>query len=121
VRNLLLLLAVVAPVMADTVVYDRDNGQTVRMWSGDMLVVKLLVPHGAQGAWQVSRMDYGIFLRPAVSIEGGTPMPGTDFQVFRFRVVGTGRTTLELRYVGPLERGYNPPLRIYRLQVIVSP
>jgi hypothetical protein len=86
-----------------------------------VLVVKLLVPHGVQEAWQVSRMDYGIFLRPTISIEEGTSVPGTDFQVFRFRAVGTGRTTLELRYVRPLDRDYNPPLRIYHLQVIVSP
>jgi hypothetical protein len=120
-KPLLLVLAIISPIMADRVVYDRDNGQTVRMWSGDMLVVKLLVPQGGQGAWQVSRMDYGIFLRPTVSSEGGTSLPGTVFQVFQFRAVGTGRTTLELRYAGPLDRRYEPPLRIYRLQVIVSP
>lgn len=119
-RYLVLLLAFANPVMADTVVYDRDNGQSVRMWSGDVLVVKLLVPRGVEG-WQVSWMDYGIFLRPAVSIEGDTPIPGTDFQVFRFRAVGTGSTTLELRYVGPSNSNYSPPLRIYHLHVIVSP
>jgi hypothetical protein len=118
--RLLLAISLATPVAADTVVYDRDNGQMVRMWSGDVLVVKLLVPHGADG-WQVSRMDYGIFLGPVISIEGSASVSGTDFQVFRFRAAGTGHTTLELRYVRSLERGYNPPLRIYRLQVIVSP
>jgi hypothetical protein len=119
-RHLVLALILAAPIMAETVVYDRDNGQTIRMWSGDLLAVKLLVPHGTEG-WQVSQMDYGMFLRPVVSIEGGTSMLGTDFQVFRFRAIGTGRSQLELRYVRPFEPGYNPPLRIYRLQVIVSP
>ena len=46
-----------------------------------------LAPHGAEG-WQVSRRDYGVSLRPAVTTEGGAPMPGTDFQVFRFRAIG---------------------------------
>ena len=101
--------------------YDRDNGQTVRVPAGQLLAVKLMVPQGVQSGWQAVRLDYGRLMPVGgPTIEPGGSVPGTDFQVFRLRTVGEGRTTLELQYVRPIERGYNPPLRLFRLQMIVT-
>ena len=101
--------------------YDRDNGQTVRVPAGQVVTIKLMVPQGARSGWQPVRLDYGRLIpMGGPTLEPGGSVPGTDCQVFQFRTVGEGRTTLELQYVRPIQRGYNPPLRLFRLQIIVT-
>ena len=101
--------------------YDRDNGQTVRVPAGQVVTIRLMVPQGARSGWQPVRLDYGRLIPVGgPTLEPGGSVPGTDCQVFQFRTVGKGRTTIELEYVRPIQRGYNPPLCFFRLQIIVT-
>ena len=101
--------------------YDRDNGQTAHVSAGQVVTIKLMVPQGVRSGWQPVRLDHGRLIpMGGPTLEPGGSVPGTDCQVFQFRTVGEGRTTLELQYVRPIQREYNPPLRLFRLQIIVT-
>jgi hypothetical protein len=107
-----LLLIMVCCVSLGATVYERDNGRTIGMRSDEVLRVKLQVPTGVP-AWQVSYIDRGFFIQSNTDVRG-------DTQTFQFLPIRQGITRLELRYTRPIERGYNPPFRIYRLQVIIN-
>jgi hypothetical protein len=104
---------------AVSVYYDRNNGETVRPWLGDELVVKLLIPvneQGMSGVWTLTSNNTGILLKHRTTLENGTGVPGTMYQVFSWLVIGQGATEVRMQYIG--SGVYDPPRHLYSLQVV---
>jgi hypothetical protein len=106
-------------VTAQSIYTDHNNDQTVRVWQGDELVVKLLVPAttiGVSGIWTPTYFDPAILFQEERTFEKGTGSPTTVYQVLKWRVIGTGATELRLRYTG--SGTYDPPRHLYCLHII---
>lgn len=94
--------------------------RTVRLASGDTLVVSLLSTPGTGFSWRVAQADPSMLQqvgKPEL-IHSPNPQPGAAAtQVFRFAVRGGGTTDLRLEYLRPWE--HVPPARTFHLVVIV--
>ncbi len=97
---------------------DFHRGLTVEISEGEILTVKLRVPKGATYGWQPVRVDPGKMTQLGVSFESNDAI--SDFQVSRFRMISGGRTSLELKYVRPIEREYQPPYKYFYVTLDIS-
>lgn len=101
---------------------DQNNGETIHLKKGDLLVVRLEAQFGAGYLWQIARNRPGR-LRLQGKPEQESPEKGvpdaTEHQVFRFRAQGTGASTLELHYVHPWEKGVAPK-KVYQIRVRIN-
>lgn len=102
-------------------VTDADNGRTVTLASGDILLISLASTPGTGFGWKVAKVDDKVLNesgKPEL-IQRSNPMPGAPAtQVFRFAGTGHGSSGLELDYVRPWEHGA-PPARTFHLSVSV--
>ena len=102
-------------------VTDHDNGRAVDL-NGAVLVLTLESNPSSGYGWQVRELNPGI-LRKLDATEwipdtpGKLGGPGTE--VLRFAAVGKGRTTLNLAYARPWEKGA-PPARSFSVEVRVA-
>ncbi len=101
---------------------EADNGSALKLQSGEGLSVSLSITTGTGYSWRVARIDRKVLRQNGqpTLVHSAHPMPGaTATQVFRFVVMGTGTTQLELDYVRPWEKGI-APARTFRVDVTVS-
>lgn len=102
-----------------TTVMDKDNNGQVQVPLGGMLVVRLDAILGTGYGWELATVNREV-LEPSgpPTIEPtGTPQPGgVEKQVFRFRTLKAGSTSLELYYRRPWEKDV-PPQKTFRLRV----
>src|SRR5258708_3444631 len=101
---------------------DQNNGETIRLRKGDLLVVRLEAQFGAGYLWQIARNRSGI-LRLQGKPEQESPERGvpdaTEHQVFRFRAQAAGTSTLELHYLHPWEKSIAPK-KVYTIHARVN-
>jgi predicted secreted protein len=97
-----------------------DNGGTVRIKRGGILIIRLEAQAGAGLSWQVAKSD------PARLAPLGEPMFQTrrgqggrlEMQVIRFKAQAPGQSEIELHYQRPLETEKRP--RIFRITVEIA-
>ena len=98
---------------------ENDNGQSIALRKGDVLVVKLSAQLGTGFGWQLAGSNKNN-LEPVGSTETESPekpVPGAvQRQVFRFRWKAAGSSDLELHYRRPWEKNV-APARTFRLTV----
>ncbi len=103
-------------------VTDKDNGGQVSIAKGGVLVVRLEVTSGTGYSWALVKSD-----APQLKELGKSSIekpkdskPGaTETQVFRFKAVGAGSTTLEFHYARPWEKN-TPPAKTFQVEVTVE-
>ena len=104
------------------VVGDADSGKTVELARNQELIVRLEVQLGTGFSYQVVKLDQEV-LAPMgkPTIEEGEGLPGgREFQVFRFRAVGSGTVNLRLHYRRPFDPPETPPAKVFRLKVVCN-
>ena len=92
---------------------ESDNNRSVRLISGNTLIVRLNANPDRGQSWQVIQNDANK-LKPL-----GSPVlqqTGSQYKNFCFQAQSSGTSTLEFYYSRPWERN-QPPLNIYRLNV----
>ncbi len=102
------------------VVGDGDSGKTVALAKDQELIVRLEVQLGTGYSYQVVKLAPEV-LAPVgePTIEQGEGLPGgREFQVFRFRAVGSGTADLRLHYRRPFDPPETPPAKVFRLKVV---
>jgi inhibitor of cysteine peptidase len=102
---------------------DKHDGKTVKLTVGKVLVLKLKVQPGTGYTYQIVKQPKEVLKQVGqatfVPLEKAKP-GGTELQVFRFKVLGKGKATLELHYRRPWEPKDKPPEKKYRLEVEVD-
>jgi len=93
------------------IISDFDRGRTIIISTGKILIVKLRVPKGATYGWQPMRLDLGKIRHIKTIFETNDLV--SDFQVFQFRTIGSGYIMLELNYIRPIKREYQPPFKYF--------
>lgn len=104
------------------VVTDKHNGSKITVKKGAILILKLNAQIGTGYSWKISHMDSKKLQSLGESqVESGEQeMPGAaEQQVFGFKAIGSGVSTLELQYVRPWEQGSKPE-KIYSIKVQVT-
>ncbi len=98
---------------------DADSGKTVELSRNGKLVVRLAVQLGTGYSYQVAKIDNNLLVPVgAPTIEDGEDLPGgREFQVFRFRAVGSGTVDLRLHYRRPFDPPETPPAKVFTLEV----
>jgi inhibitor of cysteine peptidase len=101
---------------------DQNNGETIQLKKGDLLVVRLEAQFGVGYLWQIAR-NRSSRLRLQGKPEQESPVRGvpdaTEHQVFRFRAQAAGASTLELHYLHPWEKDVAPK-KVYRISVRIN-
>ncbi len=100
-------------------VTERDSLHTVKIMKGDTLLVRLEAQISTGYGWQITKRDR-TRLRSlgAPGVEPGTGLGGgIEHQVFKFRVLKTGPSTLRLEYARPWEKD-KPPARTFMVKIL---
>jgi inhibitor of cysteine peptidase len=130
-RNTVRLLAALVLLFAATAaaptakvidVSDPDEGGTVQMTPGDTLRVRLHSQPGTGYSWTVAEVDAAALAEsaPRKFVPPPQQIPGAiGHDVFEFRAARSGRTSLEMSYVRPWEKGV-APARTFRLNVNIE-
>ena len=99
---------------------DADNGRQFTVKPGDVVTVTLVSNPTTGYSWQVMQIDNAVLVqdgepeyKQSPGAEGLVGAGGTE--TFRFKVVGTGETTLEIGYLRPWESV--PPIQSFSIQV----
>lgn len=121
VMSFLLVLALFSGCGTNgTSLTESDNGKQVTLQPGDTLTVTLESNPTTGYSWQVMELD------KAILVQDGDPeykqSPGSGglvgaggTETFRFKAVGSGKTSLELGYMRPWESA--PPIETFTIQV----
>ena len=93
-----------------------DNGKTVKLKKGDVLVIRLESCSGSCGySWRTTKKPAGSVLRRTrTKLQDG---PTGQVQVIHYAARGAGRTSLELGYLPPA-RGAEPE-DAFKVNVVV--
>ena len=102
---------------------DADNGKQIAVKSGDLVTLTLVSNPTTGYSWQVMEIDSAILVqdgepeyKQSPGSEGLVGAGGTE--TFRFKVVGSGETTLNLGYMRPWESVQ--PTETFKVQVVVQ-
>ena len=121
----LFLLSACGSSAQETVLTANDNGGSVTLKAGQVLVIQLDANPTTGYTWAVEAVDEGV-LRPAGEA-GYTPAPAAQGQVgtggtaeWRFEAAGSGTTTLKLVYIRPWETPPEPAAT-FSVTVTVQP
>lgn len=100
-----------------------DNGKQISFKTGDIFTVTLDSNVTTGYSWQVLELDQAILVqegepeyKQAPGSEGLVGAGGTE--TFRFKAVGSGKTSLALGYMRPWES--EPPIETFVIQVEVG-
>jgi inhibitor of cysteine peptidase len=101
---------------------ETNNGQTIALQRGQVLVVSLNAQLGTGFGWHVVKYDRdNLKLRGGPQIEApdrpgvGAPQP----EIFRFEAKGDGSSVVQLDYKRAWEKN-TPPAKTFRLTVVVK-
>lgn len=99
-----------------------DNGSTVELNKGQVLVISLESNPSTGFTWEVAELDTHILHQIGeTEFQPGSNAPGAPgMQILRFEAENAGQTPLKLVYHRPFETDM-PPLRTFSIQVIVRP
>ncbi len=121
----LLLLGACGKTAQPPVLTDQDNGRTLTLKPGQVLVIHLPANPTTGYTWMLAEVDDTVL--QAAGEAGYTPAPGSQEQVgsggtaaWRFVAVGTGTTTLKLVYARPWEKPPKP-VQTFTVTVTVKP
>ncbi len=106
----------------DMVLTDRDNGKTVCLPVGSILILKLSGQSGTGYMWTVAQQTRSILATEGVPRfeEATKNLPGGRvYQIFQFKAVNKGSGILELHYERQWEKNV-PPARSFKVRVEVS-
>jgi inhibitor of cysteine peptidase len=98
-----------------------DNGKQINVKAGDTITLILESNPTTGYSWQVMAMDGNVLTELGESEykSDGQNVPGTGgTETFRFKVVESGKTTLELGYMRPWESVQ--PLETFAIQVVIQ-
>ncbi len=102
---------------------DADNGKQITVKSGDLVTLTLVSNPTTGYSWQVMEIDSAILVqdgepeyKQSSGSEGLVGAGGTE--TFRFKAVGSGKTTLNLGYMRPWESVQ--PTETFKVQVVVQ-
>ena len=102
---------------------DADNGKQIIVKSGEVMTVTLVSNPTTGYSWQVMEIDNAILVqdgepeyKQSSSAEGLVGAGGTE--TFKFKVIESGETMLELGYMRPWESV--PPIETFIAQIIVQ-
>ncbi len=102
---------------------DADNGKQITVKSGDLVTLTLVSNPTTGYSWQVMEIDSVILIqdgepeyKQSPGSEGLVGAGGTE--TFRFKAVGSGKTTLNLGYMRPWESVQ--PTETFKVQVVVQ-
>jgi predicted secreted protein len=117
--TILASMVLTATTLAAVVVDATSDGKTIRAAEGRTVIVRLEAQPGTGYRWQVKQLARNLrqigkseFARKAEAGVTG----GAEIEVFRFRVRGKAKGTLDMIYVQPWEKG-KPPRRLFRVAV----
>ena len=106
-----------------TQITDADNGKQIAVKSGDLVTLTLVSNPTTGYSWQVMEIDNAILVqdgepeyKQSAGSEGLVGAGGTE--TFRFKVVGSGETALNLGYMRPWESVQ--PAETFKVQVVVQ-
>ena len=94
-------------------VTEQQNGQTVKLRSGDILELSLPITGGTGFTWQVANAASTVLRndgQPEVqkSTDSQSRPGATQIQVFRFAASSKGTEALKLQYLRPWEKNVAP-------------
>lgn len=101
-------------------VQEQDHGRTLRLSTGDQLIVTLETQPGTGFTWNLAPDSTPLLeLQGKPEIESGAGTAGrTDRITFRFTVRAKGEGKLELHYLRSWEK--KAPMRVFQLQIKVQ-
>jgi predicted secreted protein len=103
------------------IVTAADQGHTVRIDRGGLLVVKLEAQLGTGFVWHIVRNDAHVLVplgEPEIERQGEGKPGAVEVQVFRFRGEAAGTSALELAYAQPWQKEAKPA-KTFRITVEV--
>jgi len=102
------------------VLTDSDNGKTVSLAKGAVLVLKLTSQPGTGYSWRLAGGESGplrLVGKPETEPASDGAIGQTQHEIFRFEVESSGTSTLEVEYSRGWEKG--AALKTFRLEVHV--
>lgn len=103
-------------------VTEKDNGGETCLARGDVLVVRLEAQYGTGYGWSVVKYEREVLeqLGEPEQESPGRGRPGSvEHQVYRFKALAAGSTSLELHYLRPWEKD-KQPLKTYKINVSID-
>jgi predicted secreted protein len=108
---------------ADATVSASDNGRTLRLKTGDSIMVQLPIQRGTGYAWQPAEATanslFSIEAQPDTSDTPGRP-GAKETQQFRLRVKQSGEADLTFQYRRPWD-AKAPPAKTFTVRVEAQP
>lgn len=106
-----------AKVEKTVTITEKHHGTTVDLKQGATLIVRLEAAPGTGYGWQIIQNDATKLklIGEPVFESAGQKAGGTEHEVFHFRALATGTTTLKLHYLRPWEKD-TPPLKTYQVK-----
>jgi inhibitor of cysteine peptidase len=102
---------------------EANNGKQITVKSGDLVTLTLASNPTTGYSWQVMDIDKAVLVqngepeyKQSPSSEGLAGAGGTE--IFQFKVVGSGETTLNLGYMRPWESV--PPIQTFSIKVVAQ-
>jgi inhibitor of cysteine peptidase len=105
--------------MAEIELTEDDDGRTIKLRPGDVIVLRLAEVAGAGYSWQPQGSGEGVLTQTASSVLSASELGGASQRVLRFEAAGPGRAAVELAYRRPWETP-SAAERRFRLQVEVE-
>jgi inhibitor of cysteine peptidase len=100
---------------------DSDNGKRISATTADVIALTLESNPTTGYSWQVMEINNAVLVQdgdPKYKSDGRS-IPGSGgTETFRFKVTGTGETTLKLGYIRPWESV--PPIETFSVQIAVQ-
>ncbi len=119
---LLLLSGCLGSQQSATTLSDQDNGKTVNLSSGDMLMLKLSSNPTTGYRWALQSVDQNILSqdgKPAYTPSNGQVVGAGGTELWRFVAQKAGKTTLTMIYARSWEKKV-PPAKTFTLNVTVK-
>ncbi len=103
-------------------VTEKENGGQLDLHPGDALILKLESIPSTGYSWQISKNDARVtesMGKPEYERQDKKVMGGVEYQIFRFKALAKGTSTVELQYKRTWEKG-KEPLKTYRIKVRID-
>jgi len=109
--------------LAEIRLTEVNDGQHVELFQGQTLTVDLESNPSTGYSWEVAKVDTSVLSQVGkTEFEQKSPLPGAPArQIFHFKAVGEGQSTLKLIYHRPWEKGVEPTKEFSAKVVVYLP
>lgn len=112
------------PVPSEVHINEQRNGGSVRMTTGQLLVLTLPSNPSTGYTWEITGLKPGLLQElgpPETARRSGQPMPGEPGTItYRFRAIGEGSDTLQLSRRRSFEPPSIPAIQEFRVQLQIQ-